>query len=131
MERIDENQELIIERLQDHIMEMDPGDPNYGKMLGRLESMLRQRDTAYRNEMDAVENDRRLEFDKEKLEKETELGKQKVKTDKRRNIVEVGKTVIGCATSAVLVVLGMKMEYDEHNPISVPNKVINWIPKIK
>lgn len=129
MELVDEKLELEIIKLQNYISELDPGDPEYGKLMGRLDAMLRHREVQYRNEMDAVENDRRIEFDKTKLDSETEIGKKKNRNEAVRNLVEVGKTVLTIGGAILLGFKGYELEYKEH--MNIPAKIWNFIPKLK
>lgn len=129
MELVDEKLEQEIIKLQNYIAELDPGDPEYGKLMGRLDAMLRHRETQYRNEMDAVENDRRIDFDEKKLMWETSVGKGKNRNDTVRNLVEVAKTVLTVGGAILLGFKGYELEYKEH--MNIPSKIWNFIPKIK
>lgn len=131
MERIDENLDEIIEKLQEYILTLDPGDPAYGKAMGRLDAMMRQRENHFKNESDAVENDVRLEYDKAKLEQEMELGKKKNRIDLFGHIVKFGSTLVIAGVSAAQVFGISKLEYDQHNPISVPSSWKNFMMKLK
>ena len=99
--------------------------------------------------MNAVENADRLEFDRwkrereeqeaadklaferEKLEKETEINRKKNRIDAARNVIDGLKTAASIGCTAALVLIGFRAEYDDRDPIAIPNKLWNLIPKIK
>ena len=149
MERVTEITEKQIEDLSERLKYVDTDDPKYEKLLARLEGLLKQRNADFQNEMAAVENAERLEFDRwkrereeqeaaekleferEKLEKETEINRKKNRIDAARNVVDVLKTAASIGCTAGLVLIGYKAEYDDRDPISIPSKIWNMIPKIK
>jgi len=149
MDKIAENHEELIEKLQAHLLKLDPGDPQYGKLQARLDAMMRQRSTDFRNELDAIENNERLEFDRwkaekeaeekaaqrkadqEKTEKEYEINKVKNRNDKVRNVVEFLKTGFTVCVPAALTWVLAKKEMDPVEPINVRQRIWNLIPKIK
>ena len=131
MERIDEQQERIIEKLQAYVLSLDPGDPAFDKANTQLDAMLKNRESHFKNESDAVEKDVRLEYDKEKLEKEMELGKKKNRIDLFGHVVKFCSTLVVAGVSAVQVFGISKLEYDQHNPISVPSSWKNFMMKLK
>lgn len=131
MERIDEQLDEIIEKLQDYILTLDPGSKEYGQSMGRLDAMMRQRETHIKNESDAVKFDTQNEFEKEKLDREMKLGKRKILADMVGHGAKIGSTIItaGCVLAATFK--GYQLEYDQHNPMNIPSKIWNGIPKFK
>lgn len=131
MTKVDENLEALIEKLSSDLLEMDPKDKEYVKLQQRLDALLRHRETQYRNEMDAVENDRRIEFDKEKLETEKVNNKKKSRNDVLKVAGDFAGKIISAGVTAALVVLGYKLEYDDKNPVNIPTKTYGWLKNLK
>lgn len=138
MENLDNHVEEILEQLAEELRTMNPDDPVYDKRLARFESLLRQRNQHFKDESEAVKFDENLNLEKEKLkveadriEREDKNAAKRNKNEGWRNVVEVVKTVGSVGVVGYLTLRGYKYEYDERNPMSIPNKVWNQIPKIK
>ena len=138
MAQLDLNVDEILESLSEELRTMDPSDPEYGKRLAQFESLLRQRNQHFKDESEAVKFDETLRLEKEKLkvesdriEKEDKNAAKRTKVDMVGHVVRAVTGVGSIAIAGYCTLRGYKYEYDDRNPMSIPQKIWGEKPKIK